>query len=189
MKRIYVILLAIFLLVVSNACNTQKLMNNVEQDHKQTIESSKNENKLNNNQNSQNYAIKNSDNQPNKSFYGEWEVIKILAYAQIYAEEEAKGFIGTKLRYQADFTRSGDAVLKEPFYKQTIVSKDDFESGNRVTFKNLGIEGNSIVKITVHKDSVKEYDWKEVGSYFYIKNNNTLIIPAGGKFFEVVRTQ
>ena len=139
------------------------------------------------NQNSQS-TTNEIDIKSQKSFYGEWEVKRILAYAQIFAEEEAKGLIGIKLTYGADVARSANSELKKPFYKQTKVSKNDFESGNRVSFKSLGIEGNSIIEVIVHKDSINEYDWEEIGSYFYINDNNTLIIPAGGKFFEVIRT-
>jgi hypothetical protein len=83
------------------------------------------------------------------------------------------------------FIMSTDFLCRKPIYETVKHSKADFESGERVSFKSLGITCDSIYSVSVLQNN--GLDWEFTGGYFYIKDKDTLIIPAGGVFFEAVR--
>ena len=182
LKHIYVVLPALVLLIVLNGCSSPKLSNNAGKDTNKTIiNSDKKENISSTNENSKITTNEKEVDQTPRPFYGEWEVKKIIGYSKVFAESVGNIPIGTKVIYSAEWMKYGENYCKKPEYNMTTFKKDDFESGERIDFKDLGINADSIVQV-----DVKNCEYS--GGYFYIKDNNTLIYVAAGKFFEVVRT-
>jgi len=124
-------------------------------------------------------------------YIGQWQIVKELAFApaSTYSNDDIKAIIGKKLTLSKESaTCFGDKAeylnnkAVNPDYKKTVISKEDFEMNNRVTFDKLGITGDSITQIDAA-------DAKGNGATFFIKDNNTLILSGGGVFFELKRVQ
>ena len=129
-----------------------------------------------------------ANNKQGYSFYGDWEIKRLVAVPPVAAdpEKDSKKLIGKKITYSADLVSFGDKVLNNPRYKITTELKQSFESGNRISFESIGYKGDSIVMVLVYAEV---HEWDSPGGYFYVKNNDTLILPSDGGFFEMVRTK
>ncbi|MDP4176810.1 MAG: hypothetical protein Q8900_00530 [Bacillota bacterium] len=122
------------------------------------------------------------------SFFGNWEVKGVIGYAKVFSEDDGKDVEGKKLTFSGESASSNGDICKNPIYKVTQIDKYDFESGYGINkFRDLGINGNSISEVLVSKEDGKE--WEGSGAFFYVKDENTLIIDAGGRFYEVVRVK
>lgn len=110
--------------------------------------------------------------------YGDWEITKVLALPRITefnAEENAKKNIGKIISYSSCEARYGDEMLKNPEYKISLLSKDDFDVGYNIPYNQLGINEESIVRIEVYDGS---YIWDGCNTIF-IKDKETLILWSG----------
>ena len=110
--------------------------------------------------------------------------VRTLAPVVVNPETDSKKLIGKKIKYSANLASFGDEVLNNPRYKITTVSKQSFESGNRISFDSIGYKGDSIIMVLVYAEA---HEWTSTGAYFFVKNNDTLILPSDGGFFEMVR--
>lgn len=124
-----------------------------------------------------------------ETFYGQWQIKKVLASAPVstYSNDDIKTIVGKKLVFSkesancfGDTTDALNNTAVNPTYKKTVISKNDFETNNRVTFDKLGIKGDNITEIDVA-------DTKGNGCTFFIKDNNTLILFGGGEYFKLSR--
>ena len=184
-------------MITINACGEDRRTNEQDQ-HGQTtpsvssIDENKNSSKKNptdisNNVSEQKAQTKTNLSQPVYSFYGDWEINRLVAVPPVAAdpEKDSKKLIGKKITYSADLASFGDKVLNNPKYKITTELKQSFESGNRISFDSIGYKGDSIVMVLVYAEV---HEWDSPGGYFYVKNNDILILPSDGGFFEMVRT-
>lgn len=124
-----------------------------------------------------------------KAYYGQWQIEKELSYApaSTYSYDDIRAIIGKRFMFSKDgATCFGDKVeylsntAINPFYKETVISKRDFEESNKVTFDKLGIKGDSIIQVDV-------FDANDNGCTFFIKDDDTLILSGGGAYFELSR--
>lgn len=127
-----------------------------------------------------------ADNQ--KGYYGEWVVQKVLACGiGTYSSDEAEKLVGESLTFSADeasiFTdQPSDAavIIDSPEYQETTESKDGFQSDYRMSFDTLGISTDSISLVQVTGSD-------GVSGTLLIKDSNTMILIAGGTYFELVK--
>lgn len=127
-----------------------------------------------------------TDNQ--SSYYGEWTVQKVLAYGiGTYSSDDALKLVGKSLIFSVDvaevFTDQPSdtpAVINSPEYQETTISGNDFQEEYQMSFDTLGISTNSVTEVQV-------IDQNEVGGVFLIKDSDTIIMIAGGTYFELIK--
>lgn len=129
----------------------------------------------------------NEQHEVEESFYGDWQIEKILAFAPVsaYSEDDLKAILGKQLTFSKESANCfGDELAQlnqtaiKPAYEKSIRAKNDFEADSRVTFDSLGIESDSITEISA-------VDAEGNGCLLYQKDNNTLILYGGGVFLEL----
>jgi len=122
-------------------------------------------------------------------FYGEWQIAKEIAFApaSTFSIDDISFLIGKTLIFSKEkATCFGDKIdyieltAVSPVYSKSVISKEDFEESNRVTFDKLGIKGDSVTQIEVT-------DVKGNGATIYIKDGDTLILAGGGVYLELCR--
>ena len=120
-------------------------------------------------------------------FYGDWVVKKSIAFGPVstYSNDDVNKIIGKKLSYSELKAVFETNSAQKPFYKKISISKGDFETSNKIKLSTLGITSSSINQVTVYIDSSSKNMWNSMGSIFYVKDQNTLILFDGGVYFEL----
>lgn len=117
------------------------------------------------------------------SYWGTWQITSSTfgAYSAM-SEEDCAAFVGTCFEYFKDYAIYDDQHrLDSPQYFESTQTADDFSSIYQGTsLETLGIFKDSIQVVAIENAS-------GIGDTFYIKDENTLIIPWDGVFFEVQR--
>ena len=117
------------------------------------------------------------------SYWGTWQITSSTfgAYSAM-SEEDCSALMGTRFEYFNDYAIYDDQHrLDSPQYIESIQTADDFSSIYQGTsLETLGISKDSIQVVAIENAS-------GIGDTFYIKDENTLIIPWDGVFFEVQR--
>ena len=125
--------------------------------------------------------IKISSSSP--SYWGTWQITSSTfgAYSAM-SEEDCSALVGTRFEYFKDYAIYDDQHrLDSPQYCESTQTADDFSSIYQGTsLEMLGIFKDSIQVVAIENAS-------GIGDTFYIKDENTLIIPWDGVFFEVQR--
>ncbi len=127
-----------------------------------------------------------TDNQT--SYYGEWKVQKVLAYGiGTYSSDDAEKLVGMKLNFSKDeadvFTDQPSdtaAVINNPEYQETTESGSDFQADYQMSFDTLGISTESVTEVQITSQD-------EIDGVFLIKDSDTIIMIAGGTYFELVK--
>ena len=118
-----------------------------------------------------------------RSYLGTWQITSSTfgAYSAM-SEEDCSALVGTRFEYFKDYAIYDDGHrLDSPQYIESILTADDFSSIYQGTsLETLGISKDSIQVVAIENAS-------GIGDTFYIKDENTLIIPWDGVFFEVQR--
>ena len=118
-----------------------------------------------------------------RSYLGTWQITSSTfgAYSAM-AEEDCSALVGTRFEYFKDYAIYDDQHrLDSPKYIESILTADDFSSIYQGTsLETLGISKDSIQVVAIENAG-------GIGDTFYIKDENTLIIPWDGVFFEVQR--
>ena len=117
------------------------------------------------------------------SYLGTWQITSSTfgAYSAM-SEEDCSALVGTRFEYFNDYAIYDDEHrLDSPKYIESILTADDFSSIYQGTsLETLGISKDSIQVVAIENAG-------GIGDTFYIKDENTLIIPWDGVFFEVQR--
>ncbi len=117
------------------------------------------------------------------SYLGTWQITSSTfgAYSAM-SEEDCSALMGTRFEYFNDYAIYDDQHrLDSPQYIESIQTADDFSSIYQGTsLETLGISKDSIQVVAIENAG-------GIGDTFYIKDENTLIIPWDGVFFEVQR--
>ena len=117
------------------------------------------------------------------SYLGAWQITSSTfgAYSAM-SEEDCSALMGTRFEYFNDYAiYDNQHRLDSPQYIESILTADDFSSIYQGTsLETLGISKDSIQVVAIENAS-------GIGDTFYIKDENTLIIPWDGVFFEVQR--
>ena len=117
------------------------------------------------------------------SYLGTWQITSSTfgAYSAM-SEEDCSALMGTRFEYFNDYAiYDNQHRLDSPRYIESILTADDFSSIYQGTsLETLGISKDSIQVVAIENAG-------GIGDTFYIKDENTLIIPWDGVFFEVQR--
>ena len=117
------------------------------------------------------------------SYLGTWQITSSTfgAYSAM-SEEDCSALVGTRFEYFKDYAIYDDQHrLDSPQYCESTQTADDFSSIYQGTsLETLGISKDSIQVVAIENAG-------GIGDTFYIKDENTLIIPWDGVFFEVQR--
>ncbi len=117
------------------------------------------------------------------SYLGTWQITSSTfgAYSAM-SEEECSALVGTRFEYFKDYAIYDDQYrLDSPQYCESAQTADDFSSIYQgISLETLGTFKDSIQVVAIENAS-------GIGDTFYIKDENTLIIPWDGVFFEVQR--
>ena len=117
------------------------------------------------------------------SYLGTWQITSstFSAYSAM-SEEDCSALMGTRFEYFNDYAIYDDQHrLDSPQYIESIQTADDFSTIYQGTsLETLGISKDSIQVVAIENAG-------GIGDTFYIKDENTLIIPWDGVFFEVQR--
>lgn len=117
------------------------------------------------------------------SYLGTWQITSSTfgAYSAM-SEEECSALVGRCFEYFKDYAIYDDQHrLDAPQYCESTQTADDFSSI---------YQGTSLETLGIFKDSIQVVAIENAGGFgdtFYIKDENTLIIPWDGVFFEVQR--
>jgi hypothetical protein len=123
-------------------------------------------------------------NQLPQSLYGKWKITKLLGHSAIFTNEvDDEKMIGKEIEYYAEKVIWGNTVIENPVYHITTMPILEFERGNRVNGKKLGIESETIKHVMVDSLTTRA----DIG--VYIKDSDTLIYPIGGSWFEMRRAE
>jgi beta-lactamase regulating signal transducer with metallopeptidase domain len=122
-------------------------------------------------------------------FRSDWTVTKVLAYgsAGTYSKEDAEALIGQTLSFASDGATiindqpdDSPATFENPQYTEDTVSKSDFITDFSMSFEKLGLSAESASLFTVSVSGAG-------GCVLLVKDADTLILSAGGTFFELTR--
>ena len=117
------------------------------------------------------------------SYFGTWQITSSTfgAYSAM-SEEDCSALVGTRFEYFKDYAIYDDQYrLDSPQYCESAQTADDFSSIYQgISLETLGTFKDSIQVVAIENAS-------GIGDTFYIKDENTLIIPWDGVFFEVQR--
>ena len=117
------------------------------------------------------------------SYLGTWQITSstFSAYSAM-SEEDCSALMGTRFEYFNDYAiYDNQHRLDSPQYIESILTADDFSSIYQGTsLETLGISKDSIQVVAIENAG-------GIGDTFYIKDENTLIIPWDGVFFEIQR--
>ena len=118
-----------------------------------------------------------------RPYLGTWQITSSTfgAYSAM-SEEDCSALMGTRFEYFNDYAiYDNQHRLDSPRYIESILTADDFSSIYQGTsLETLGISKDSIQVVAIENAG-------GIGDTFYIKDENTLIIPWDGVFFEVQR--
>lgn len=125
------------------------------------------------------------ENQEKNIFYGKWKISKEIAYSKVYSEEESRGMIGKKIEFGKDCMIYNDEKNEIENYIVNDISKSEFEESERTLLDDLGIQGDTITQVEIQ---IRLSNGNlAIDGYFYIKDEEHLIYPVGGVFFEMTR--
>lgn len=117
------------------------------------------------------------------SYLGKWQITSsTFGTFSAMSEEDCSALVGTRFEYFKEYAiYDYEHRLDSPQYFESTQTADDFSSIYQGTsLETLGIFKDSIQVIAIENAS-------GIGDTFYIKDENTLIIPWDGVFFEVQR--
>ncbi|SHI16377.1 Signal transducer regulating beta-lactamase production, contains metallopeptidase domain [Sporobacter termitidis DSM 10068] len=124
-----------------------------------------------------------------KAYYGEWTVKSVLAYGiGTYSKDDAEKLVGKsvsfssdKASYYNDTPSAGVVTASDPDYTESTLSAEDFMTSYRMTFDKLGITADSVDAVDVGGPQGAG------GCTLLVKDKNTVILAAGGTYFELSR--
>ncbi|WP_051624246.1 hypothetical protein [Clostridium akagii] len=152
-------------------------------------------NSTSNNSTSQTAAISTSENnsttaQNEESFFGQWVIEKVVGYSKAgtYSSDDIKKILGKNLSFSKEQSSCfGDDIsylnntVKNPTYKKSVITSDEFTTGFRVPISTLTINSSTVTQIEINDEK------NSPACTFFIKDDNTLILYGGGTFFELNR--
>jgi bla regulator protein blaR1 len=131
-----------------------------------------------------------TDTSDQKSYYGQWLLKEVLAYGAVgtYSSEDAEKMLGKSLSFSAkeaniinDQPSDSTKTIENPNYQESTVSAEDFLMNQRMTFDKLGITSDSVTEIAITGAD------NTAGCTLLIKDDNTIILIAGGTYFELIK--
>lgn len=128
--------------------------------------------------------------QNEEEFYGQWIIKNVVAFCKVgtYDEDDIKNIVGQNLSFSKEQSSCfGDDIsylkdtVKNPIYKKSLITSDDFMTDFYTSLSSIGINTNTVAEIEI-KDANNC-----PSCLFYIKDDNSLVLYGGGTFFELSR--
>ncbi|MEF2964804.1 hypothetical protein V3851_03100 [Paenibacillus sp. M1] len=124
------------------------------------------------------------------SYYGKWKITKAVGYGPVsaYGKEDIDQLIGQEVTYSKESAGIPPKEIKNPYYRETIFTEDDFTNHYNIWLENIGVKTNEIkiVQIFMDKDFHENY-FETGGDFFLTENIDKLIMFDQGVFFEMDR--
>ena len=123
-----------------------------------------------------------SDTAEETSYLKSFSVVSCrgTAYAYAMSEEEIDGYIGTTLDYQNTvFLFNGEPIdLPEDGYTEQAYRAEQFTQDFKTSASDLGITQDEVLSVYLNVEG------NIFGNYFYVLDDDTLLIYYEGVFFE-----
>lgn len=122
------------------------------------------------------------------SYYGIWKINKVLGYGPVsaYDGEDIEKLIGKEVMYSNKKAGISPKEIKNPYYKETLYTEDEFTNNYNIWLENIGVKTNSIKLVQVFMDKEFHENYFETGGDFFLTDNkNMLIMFDQGVFFEL----
>lgn len=116
-----------------------------------------------------------------QDYFGEWTIKKSLGTAPVSAmsKDQIAGYIGKKITLsESQFIDLDGSVVKNPTYKQKIVSDNDFFNDNRRKLSYFQISSNYINEIQIYNNG-------GIYSNIFIIDKDNIMYSADGVFFQL----
>ncbi len=143
------------------------------------------------------YYSRAEQNEKENTFYGKWEIVRCAAKTFISNWDNEDEIIESSLseiyiyseQSMENITSDGYVTtIKNPYYKLTLITLEEL-SGYRIPVKDLELNSNIITKVKVYLDKDFKKKCEYVGSTFFIKDKDTLLLLTNGAFFEMKRVK
>lgn len=126
----------------------------------------------------------------NNEFYGQWIIQNVIAFDKVgeTSAEEAEKYKGSILIYGRNQIKTNDKEIDNVTYKEKSYSNRECEEYiTKYIYKidEFNIKYDIVNTITVFDEQNNEYFG--LGGYFYVINNNTLIIYHKGVYFRAMK--
>ncbi|HEX9059240.1 MAG TPA: hypothetical protein VF941_03585 [Clostridia bacterium] len=124
----------------------------------------------------------NSVEQVKDALFGDWEVKRCLALPMVseFNNDNIKTFLGDRYKYSNNMVVSYDGTsLVKPYYRVSTISSVDFRTKYKTFLKDLGVSGDSIIRVEVFQNETSEISWGHTGDTVFIKDGNKLIYGLG----------
>ncbi len=131
-----------------------------------------------------------SDMSDQKDYYGQWLIKGVLSYGAVgtYSSEDAEKLIGKSLSFSDneaniinDQPSDSTSSIENPEYQETTITAEDFLLNFHMTFDKLGITTNSVTAVVIAESD------ETAGCTLLLKDNSTIILIAGGTYFELMK--
>lgn len=125
-----------------------------------------------------------------ETFYGNWIVDKDLKTSSVsaYGQREINKVIKQRIVYTDALAKFNDISNPNPKYVKTELTEETFLKSTRLSLKDLGIKGKSVIVVDVYTNK-NEYWIGSPAGHFIVKDKNTLILADQGQYFELVRVK
>ena len=122
---------------------------------------------------------------------GTWEISEINYCPNVCAldDEQASSFNGDIIEFGEFSAAIGDETCDAPSYLYRHVTSSEFLQGNRFRLSDIGIDGDTVVEVSLFCGG--PYGERKYGmaSSFYIKNNNEIVVGYNGVEFLAKRVK
>lgn len=131
-----------------------------------------------------------AENVPDK-LQGSWRIVGVYESSDIPGldRKEQKKLLGTKLVFGANrLTSCGQSVSITSVISKTL-SSDDLLGLTHTSFRNLGIESNTVEEIVLNNNASGNClgTFTLPGEDVYLKNHNEICVNLDGVFFKATR--
>ena len=119
-----------------------------------------------------------------KKYYGIWKIAQVAGYARVHSDpdEAIKNRVGKKIFISSEqYINQPDRKIVYPVFEEEIIREPKFQDGYKSSFKNLGITGDFILRVTVYDKD------KALGGFLYAPNEDKIITIYEGVFLNVFR--
>lgn len=126
-----------------------------------------------------------TSNHDEKAYFGNWMIDSVKGTSAVYAlsREEMDAFMGTNVMYQEDAYSWNGSHMAVQGYEESEVSEETFAADFGIPLSGLGVAHDKVTSVMMMAEG------NYFGGYFYILDENTLMIYHEGVFFEAVRSE
>ncbi len=116
---------------------------------------------------------------------GKWEISDTNYCPNVCAldDVQASSYTGTIIEFTEFSAKIGNEICENPSYLYRHLTSDEFVQGNRFFPSKLGLVGETIIEVTLFCGGSFGERRNGMGSHFYIKNQNEILVGFNGVDF------